>query len=91
MDEVEKRNSARRTIARTVHLATGVSPPLECQLLDISERGARIKVGAPASAPQEFLVLLGKGLSRWCRVVWRSDTAIGVQFIEPPQSLNAKK
>lgn len=91
MDEVEKRNSARRTIARTVHLATGVSPPLECQLLDISELGARVRVGAPASAPQEFLILLGKGLSRWCQVIWRSDTAIGVKFIEPPQSLDTKE
>ena len=91
MDEVEKRNGARRTIARTVHLATGVSPQLECQLLDISERGARIRVGAPASAPQEFLMQLGKGLVRWCQVVWRSDTAIGVKFIEPPESLKTKE
>ena len=90
-NENEKRNNVRRTIERTVYLATGVSPPLECQLLDISERGARIRVGSPASAPQEFLIQLGKGLARWCQVVWRSETAIGVKFIEPPQSLNTKE
>lgn len=91
MDEIEKRKSVRHTIARTVYMATGVSPPLECQLLDVSERGARLRVGAPASAPQEFLIQLGKGVTRWCQVLWRSDTAIGVKFIEPPQSLKTKE
>ncbi len=90
MNEIEKRDGVRREISRKIYIATGVSPPLECQLLDISERGARIRVGAPGSAPQEFLVQLGQGLARWCQVVWRSDTAIGVKFIAPPESLSTR-
>jgi len=87
MNEPEKRRSERRPITHAVFVATGVSPPMKCQLLDISEFGARIRVGDPASAPQEFLMQLGKGLTRWSRVMWRSDIAIGVEFIEPPESL----
>lgn len=60
-------------------------------MLDISEAGARLRVHDPGAAPQEFLIILGGGLMRWCQVVWRSDTEIGTKFIEPPQSLKKKK
>ena len=90
MDEPEKRQKTRRPIEHWVYVATGMSPPLKCQMHDISETGARLRVGEPQVAPQEFLILLNKGLARWCRVVWRSDTEIGVEFVEPPESVKTK-
>ena len=87
MEQNENRRSARRAIAHTVRIATGVSPPIKCSLLDISEHGARIQVGDPATAPQQFLMQLGNGLTRWCEVIWRSETAIGVKFIERPPNI----
>jgi hypothetical protein len=63
-----------------------VSPNIEKRAIprrpkDVSELGARIAVGDPASAPQEFLILLSHKLSRWCRVSWRSDREIGIEFV----------
>ncbi len=89
MDNPEKRQSTRRPIVHSIFMATGVCPPVKCQMLDVSESGTRIRVGDPRLAPQEFLILLGKGLTRWCQVVWRSETEIGVKFIEPPESVRA--
>ena len=86
-DHTEKRQSERRPITRTIYLATGVSAPLQCQMLDVSQTGARIRVGDPRTAPQEFLVQIGVGLTRWCQVIWRSDTELGIKFVEPPASL----
>jgi hypothetical protein len=60
---------------------------LECKMLDVSKFGARIRVSDPRSTPQEFLILLDRGLTRWCQVMWRSDTEIGIKFVEPPKSL----
>ncbi len=91
MDTPEKRQSARRTITHTVYLATGISPPLKCQMLDVSELGARLRVGDPRTAPQEFLIQLDKGLTRWCQVVWRSGIEIGIRFVDPPQSLKIEE
>lgn len=91
MDNTDKRQSPRRSLERTVHIATGVSPPLKCQLRDISNSGARLRVGDPRSAPQEFLIMLTGGLKRWCRVMWRSDTEVGIMFIDPPPSLKSRK
>lgn len=72
-------------------MATGLSPPLKCQMLDVSEFGARIRVGDPKAAPQEFLILLDKGLARWCQVVWRSDIEIGIKFVEPPETVKSMR
>jgi len=91
MDKPEKRQKARLPIIHKVFMATGISPPLNCQMLDVSEYGARLRVGAPKTAPQEFLIVLDKGLTRWCQVVWRSDTEIGIKFVDPPQSLKTKE
>ena len=91
MDKTEKRQSTRRPITHAVFVATGLGPPLKCQMLDVSEFGARLRVGDPKTAPQEFLVILGSGLARWCQVMWRSATEIGIKFVEPPQSLKANE
>jgi hypothetical protein len=90
MSGIEKRQNVRRKIAHDVFMETGLGPPLKCSMLDVSEFGARIKAEVPSAAPQEFLIHLHDGLTRWCRVMWRSDTEIGIKFIQPPQSLKAK-
>jgi len=91
MNDENKRQHVRRAITRTVHMATGLSPPLKCEMKDVSEFGARLVVSDPRASPQEFLLVLNPGLLRWCRVMWRSDSEIGIQFIRPPQSVTTKK
>jgi hypothetical protein len=87
VNEIEKRQSERRDIVSIVHMSTGLGPPLECSLKNLSKLGARIAISNPRSAPQEFEVVLKEGLARWCRVMWRSEGEIGIEFIVAPQSL----
>ena len=91
MRDEDRRQHARRSITRTVHIATGLGPPLKCGMKDVSEAGARIVVSDSKASPQEFLLLLNAGLARWCRVTWRSDKEIGIEFIPPPQSMKKSK
>jgi hypothetical protein len=91
MDKDDKRQSARRAIAHTVYMATGLGPPLKCRMKDVSEFGARITVSDPRSAPQEFLILLNDDLLRWCQVMWRPENEIGIKFVQTPRSLTKKK
>jgi hypothetical protein len=91
MDKDEKRQNARRAISHTVHLVTGLGPPLKCRMEDVSKSGARIAVSDPRMAPQKFLILLNKGLLRWCEVMWRSEHEIGIKFIRTPHSLKTRK
>jgi hypothetical protein len=87
VDNNDNRRATRRPISRIAHIATGLGPPLECHMSDISESGTRIVVDYPKAIPQEFLLLLNNDLLRWCRVIWRSDHEIGITFIDTPKSL----
>jgi len=91
MSKQERRASPRREIEHTVFLTTGIGEPLKCHMKDVSETGARITVGDPKVAPQEFLILLNNDLARWCSVVWRSAHEIGIHFSLPPPSLKKKQ
>jgi hypothetical protein len=60
--------------------------PRPCQILDISSGGARLSVFTDPSAIPEALTLLlspSAAVRRACKVVWRSRSGIGVQFLKP--------
>jgi hypothetical protein len=86
----DKRGSPRQEVKRTVHMGSGLGPSLECELKDLSETGARLKFNDPKCAPQEFLIRLSSGVLKWCQVIWRSESEIGVKFIKTPKSFKLK-
>ena len=60
--------------------------PRPCQILDISSGGARLMVFTGTEAIPETLTLLlspSAKVRRDCKVVWRSASGIGVQFVKP--------
>jgi hypothetical protein len=83
----DARTAERKAIKRTVHVATGLGPPMNCTLKDISKTGARLEVIDANTASQEFLIILNDGLLRWCQTIWRGENEIGVRFIGIPKSL----
>ncbi len=61
-----------------------------CEILDISEGGARLRplMCAPDLLPDRFTLLLSAcgRVRRTCRVAWRSKSDLGVQFSSTPKS-----
>jgi hypothetical protein len=57
-----------------------------CQVLDLSNRGARLRVVADRQVPDIFVLVLSNAgtLSRACRVVWRRGSEMGVEFTAAP-------
>src|SRR4051794_20994645 len=55
-----------------------------CVLWDMSETGARLSAARSNFLPAGFKLLLTKDrrAQRQCRVVWRTDGQLGVQFIQ---------
>jgi hypothetical protein len=55
----------------------------ECTVWDESETGARLVVDAPEAIPDTFHIYMTLEFSsrRRCRVVWRSGTQIGIEFL----------
>jgi hypothetical protein len=54
----------------------------ECQVLDISKNGAKVRVEPPSGIPDRFeLAFFQGGNNRVCEVVWRRAKMMGVKFI----------
>lgn len=51
---------------------------------DISRTGARLACSTTDKIPDEFRLQLSPDgvVARQCRVVWKSDTEIGVKFVQ---------
>jgi hypothetical protein len=79
----DNRKETRRPVHIPAKLFAGLGSPLrDCMLTDISEHGARLAFEAPKEAPDEFTLLLAPrgGAYRQCRVVWRAEKELGVEF-----------
>jgi PilZ domain len=57
-------------------------PWIECFIVDVSEGGACINVGALA-VPETFVLLLSLNgeVRRLCQLVWRSGELLGARFL----------
>ncbi len=63
-----------------------------CHFFDVSEGGARVQIdGAQEMPAQVNLLVAEQAEGRPCRVVWRSDTEIGLLFDQPATIGNARR
>jgi hypothetical protein len=82
--ETESRKDSRTTVRRIGWLARAKGEQIrECTVWDESSSGARLIVDAPDEIPEIFYLYptLDFMSRRRCRVVWRSDRQIGIEFL----------
>ena len=79
----DKRGDYRRPLERMVWIDVAGAAVTECALGDMSDKGARLVFFAPTEVPAEFVLRLTEDgrVARKCKVVWRSDKEIGVEFM----------
>ncbi len=84
------RASGRVSTRHKVHLkfrlfAPGADTPIDCFVQDLSAFGAKVRLPAGASVPDDGLILESVGDARRCgaRVIWRDGQNLGVQLIDP--------
>lgn len=81
---IERRRSIREHVQFPAWIDIGDgSQPRSCNVLDVSEGGARIKVSSQDELPKEFWLIITKDRTRrrHCQMVWRSDTQVGVAYL----------
>lgn len=82
------RRKQRRLFHHAARIVTGKdATPVPCCLADVSDSGARLSVEEGVeSLPDSFVLLLTESgvPRRYCRVVWRTGSMIGVTFLAGP-------
>ncbi len=55
---------------------------IDCTVRNLTDTGASLEVGTPVGIPDTFeLSIPLDNLKRKCRVTWRQERKIGVQFV----------
>jgi hypothetical protein len=81
----DERAEPRVTVRRCGWLSRSKGEQLrECVVWDESGKGARLVVDAPGDVPDDFYIYMSlESTSRkHCRVAWRADRQIGVEFVD---------
>ena len=77
----ERRNVARhRALKRAQIVFKGHEAVIDCVVVNLSDRGACLKVESPIGIPDSFDLVLDHAFVGNCRVTWRKVTRIGVAF-----------
>ncbi len=78
----ERRKTMRRTVNdAALTMVDGSDAATSCQVLNISDGGARIELKTACVLPRRFkLWISGKQLMAECEQVWRNKNLVGLKF-----------
>jgi hypothetical protein len=78
----EKRRAPRHRTLKTAHITRkDHRGSIDCTIRNLSAIGACLQVASPLGIPDSFDLIVDFDHSiRPCRVVWRKETQIGVEF-----------
>ena len=79
----DKRHLPRTRIRRNAQIVmTDRSSTVNCTVLDVTNKGARLGVATSDGLPLEFNLTFDSSRSvRPCYMVWRASTQVGVAFV----------
>jgi hypothetical protein len=81
------RNLINREVRRTRHISASIKAQnrtlAECDVMDISNGGAKIATSIPSLVPDHFELAFAEGAqTRNCEVIWRHGRICGVKFAQ---------
>jgi hypothetical protein len=77
-----RRHPRRRVLHRALIVFNDGNCSMGCQILDLSDKGARLMPADIILCPKEFLLKIQNGEPRHCVIVWRKSSQIGVRYVE---------
>lgn len=85
METIEnKRRSVRMRTMKGANLALpGSASVFSCVMRNLSEHGALVELPSTIGVPAAVILQTQDGtLNRHCRVVWRTETRLGLEFTD---------
>lgn len=83
MSDGKSRHEQRAQVQKTGSISyAGGDLNVECEVCDLTESGARLRLGDDVTIPSCFdLTILPDNTSRKAQVCWRDNQELGIQFI----------
>jgi hypothetical protein len=78
----DNRRVARHRVLKGAKIAFGRASIIDVTMRNISDRGACLRVASPVGIPDTFNLVMVDGQIRPCRLVWRKEKEIGVEFAD---------
>ena len=76
-----RRHPRRRVLKNALIVYNNRHCSMNCQILDLSDSGAKLLPADIFACPSEFELKPPIGEVRYCEVVWRRGTQIGVRYL----------
>jgi hypothetical protein len=81
-DMEERRKETRRRILKAGKIMIDSKSIFDCTVRNLTDTGASLELGSPVGIPDAFeLYIPIDNLTHKCRVSWRQERKIGVQFV----------
>ena len=78
----ERRRSGRSRVLKGAKIVFGKTSLMDCIVRNVTNSGARLQIANTVELPEDLGLTLDGGYSiRSCRIVWRTVTETGVEFI----------
>lgn len=91
-DFTHLRASPRQRVLKAAKIIFDNWAALDCQVRDVSETGAQIKVANAASIPHRFkLLMVAEHTIRPVQVAWKHDNTMGVAFLGAAEKAPMRK
>jgi hypothetical protein len=86
------RASPRRRVLKAAKIIFDDWAAIDCQVRDVSETGAQIKIDGVTKLPHRFkLLMVAEHTIRLVQVAWKLDKTIGVSFLGPAEKAPMRK
>jgi hypothetical protein len=78
----ERRSLFRIPTNRAAIISLGNGEQIDCRVRDVSPSGARLETVDQRRLPETFsLMVVGEWKMRPCRLAWRKDQMLGVEYL----------
>lgn len=83
----ERRRARRTAVGWHGRVLIGVQPSVECAVLNVSLRGAKLRLRLPIDLPGGFVLSMPRFGDLQCEVLEQEQAIVRVGFLDPPRKI----
>ena len=86
-EDANRRRDRRTAVGWYGRILVGHMPSVECAVLNVSTRGAKLRLRLPIDLPGGFVLSIARFGELNCEVLEQEQAVVRVGFIDPPEKI----